>query len=46
MLERLLSDVDSQCCGHYGKDSLARRLRDGLHAQHTKHSYCNSKVHT
>ncbi|XP_048035174.1 coiled-coil domain-containing protein 171 [Megalobrama amblycephala] len=44
LLERLLSDVDSQCCGHYGKDSLARRLRDGLHAQHTKHSFCNSKM--
>lgn len=44
LLERLLSDVDSQCCGHYGKDSLARRLRDGLHAQHTKHSYWNTKM--
>ncbi|XP_051735782.1 coiled-coil domain-containing protein 171 isoform X2 [Ctenopharyngodon idella] len=44
LLERLLSDMDSQCCWHYGKDSLARRLCDGLHAQHTKHSYCNSKM--
>ncbi|XP_077086913.1 coiled-coil domain-containing protein 171 isoform X2 [Siphateles boraxobius] len=44
MLERLLCDVDSQCTGHYGKDSLARRLRDGLHAQNTKHSYSNSKM--
>ncbi|XP_039508192.1 coiled-coil domain-containing protein 171 isoform X2 [Pimephales promelas] len=44
MLERLLWDVDSQCAGHYGKDSLARRLRDGLHAQNTKHSSWNSKM--
>ncbi|XP_016389177.1 coiled-coil domain-containing protein 171 isoform X2 [Sinocyclocheilus rhinocerous] len=43
LLERLLSDVDSQCCGHYGKDSLARRLADGLHTL-VKHSYCNSKM--
>ncbi|XDV46705.1 hypothetical protein PO909_014542 [Leuciscus waleckii] len=44
MLERLLWDVDSQCAGHYGKDSLARRLRNGLHAQNTKHSCWNSKM--
>ncbi|XP_073679714.1 coiled-coil domain-containing protein 171 [Garra rufa] len=43
LLERLLSGVDSQCCRHYGKDSLARRLADGLHTL-VKHSYCNSKV--
>ncbi|XP_043088477.1 coiled-coil domain-containing protein 171 isoform X2 [Puntigrus tetrazona] len=43
LLERLLSDVDSQCNGHYGKDSLSRRLADGLHTL-TKHSYCNSKM--
>ncbi|KAK2886082.1 hypothetical protein Q8A67_016919 [Cirrhinus molitorella] len=43
LLERLLSDVDSQGCGHYGKDSLARRLADGLHTL-IKRSYCNSKM--
>ncbi|XP_058618555.1 coiled-coil domain-containing protein 171 isoform X2 [Onychostoma macrolepis] len=43
LLERLLSDVDSQCSGHYGKDSLARRLANGLHTL-VKHSYCNSKM--
>ncbi|XP_052449741.1 coiled-coil domain-containing protein 171 isoform X3 [Carassius gibelio] len=43
LLERLLSDVDSQCCGNYGKDSLTRRLADGLHTL-VRHSYCNSKM--
>uniref|UniRef100_A0A8C2AIX4 Uncharacterized protein n=1 Tax=Cyprinus carpio TaxID=7962 RepID=A0A8C2AIX4_CYPCA len=43
LLQRLLSDVDSQCCGNYGKDSLARRLADGLNTL-VKHSYCNSKM--
>ncbi|XP_065131794.1 coiled-coil domain-containing protein 171 isoform X2 [Paramisgurnus dabryanus] len=48
LFERLLSDVDAQCCGHYGTGSLARRLGVGLlkltSDQHTKHSYTNSKV--
>nr|XP_055043897.1 coiled-coil domain-containing protein 171 isoform X1 [Misgurnus anguillicaudatus]XP_055043898.1 coiled-coil domain-containing protein 171 isoform X1 [Misgurnus anguillicaudatus] len=48
LFERLLSDVDAQCCGHYGNGSLARRLGVGLlkltNDQHTKHSYTNSKV--
>ncbi|XP_042606829.1 coiled-coil domain-containing protein 171-like [Cyprinus carpio] len=43
LLQRLLSDVDSQCCGNYGKDSLVRRLADGLNTL-VKHSYCNSKM--
>ncbi|XP_026056083.1 coiled-coil domain-containing protein 171-like isoform X3 [Carassius auratus] len=43
LLERLLSDVDSQCCVNYGKDSLTRRLADGLHTL-VRHSYCNSKM--
>uniref|UniRef100_A0A8C2EE15 Uncharacterized protein n=1 Tax=Cyprinus carpio TaxID=7962 RepID=A0A8C2EE15_CYPCA len=43
LLQRLLSDVDSQCCGNYEKDSLVRRLADGLNTL-VKHSYCNSKM--
>ncbi|XP_001336283.5 coiled-coil domain-containing protein 171 isoform X2 [Danio rerio] len=48
LLERLLIDVDSRCAGHYGKNSLSRRLGDGLHTLTadlgTEHSYCNSEV--
>ncbi|XP_051518324.1 coiled-coil domain-containing protein 171-like [Myxocyprinus asiaticus] len=48
LFERLLSDVDFQCSGYYGKSSLARRLAHGLHRltaeQHSKHRHWNSKV--
>ncbi|XP_056588321.1 coiled-coil domain-containing protein 171-like isoform X2 [Triplophysa dalaica] len=48
LFERLLSDVDAQCCGHNGKGSLARRLGLGLHKltsdRSTVHGYTNSKV--
>lgn len=48
LLERLLIDVDSWCAGHYGKDSLSRRLGEGLHTLtadlSTEHNYCNSEV--
>lgn len=48
LFDRLLSDVDAECCGHNGKGSLARRLGLGLHklmsVQHTTHGYTNSKV--